>query len=207
MAPLDGSAVIIVVATHRAHQADTLDNLTPGVHVHILHFVKRHLRVRTGHSLAGTLVVRIPEIVLAGSGHSPIFLKALHHLHAQLCNQVGILSVDLFVAAPALVAPDVEDRSIDIGISQQTGLLPGDAAHLADELAVPGVPQPELGGEIGGLECLDAAYALVGEVHRNAQAGLFYKEALNRVQGLCVGGCRPDVRILLRMKDSPGVDV
>ena len=145
--------------------------------------------------------------MLAGSGHSPIFLKALHHLHAKLCNQVGILPVNLFVTAPALVAPDVEDGSIDVGVAQQTGLLPGNAAYLADEFAVPAVPQTELGGEIGGLVCLDSAYAFVGEVHRDAQARLFYKELLHRVQGFRVGGCRPDVGILFGLKHSPGVDV
>ena len=43
--------------------------------------------------------------------------------------------------------------------------------------------QAELGGKVGGLVGFHASDALVGHVGRNAQAGLFYKEALHLVDG------------------------
>ena len=111
---------------------------------------------------------------------------------AQFGDQVRILPVHLLVTAPALVAADIEDRRIDVRVAEQPRLAARDVPDLPDELAVPGVPQAELGREIRRLVGLDPADAFVRKIHRNPQPGLLDEPALDIVQAFRMLGCRPD---------------
>ena len=130
-AALHGYAVIVVVTAHRTHQPDPPYHFAPWIDMHILHLVGGHLRIYPRHSLASAFVVGITKIMLGSSGHAAIFLKALHHLDSKFGDQIRILSVNLFIAAPALVAAYIENRSVDIGIAEKPRLLPCDTAYLA----------------------------------------------------------------------------
>ena len=163
-----------------------------------LELARRHPGVDAGHALAGALVVGIADVMLGGGGDEPFLLEALGHLDPQLGHEEGILAVDLLAAAPPLVAPDVEDRRVDIRVAEGAGLARRDAPHLAQQVAVPRVAEAQLGGEAGGAVGLHAADALVGHVRGDAQARLLHEEALHLVDrpGVAAGG--PDVRVRAR---------
>ena len=129
--------------------------------------------------------------MLRSSGNLVILLKPEHHLHAEFGHQIRILAVDLLITAPALVPPHIENGRIDIGVTEQASLASRNIPHAADQLTVPGMPQPELGREIGRPISLDTANAFVGKIRRNAQPGLFDKKALHLVECPGMLGCRP----------------
>ena len=191
-AALDGLAVIVVVGAHGPEQPRPADDLFPGVDMDVLHLVRRLVGVAACHPLAGGLAVGIDTVVLRGRGDLEVGLQAPDHLDAQFGDQIRVLAVDLLIAAPALVAPDIEDRGIDVRVAEKPGLPARDIADLPDELAVPGVPQAELGREIRRFVGLDPADALVREIHRNPQPGLLDEPALDIVQAFRMLGCRPD---------------
>ena len=135
--------------------------------------------------------------MLRSGGNLVILLKSEHHLHAKFSHQIRVLAVDLLITAPALVPPHVENGRIDIGVTEQSSLASRDVSHAADQLAVPGMPQSELGRKIGRPISFDTANAFVGEVRRNAQPGLFDKESLHLIERPGVLGSRPKIRAFI----------
>ena len=183
VAALNGESVVVVVRTHHAQQSGFGNDASPGVDVHHFDLTRRHLRVAAREALAGTLIVAVGNEVLARGCHLIIGLQSFGHFHAEFGHQVGRLAIHFFVAAPSLVAPHVEDGGIDVGVAEQSAFATGNIADAPHQVAVPGMAQAELGGKVGGLVGFHASDALVGHVGRNAQAGLFYKEALHLVDG------------------------
>ena len=118
LATLNRLAVVVVVRAHRAHQPCTLNNLSPRVHVNILDRVWRFVRVGTRQALARALTIRIYSEVLRSRGNLAILLQALYHLHTKLRNEEWVFAINLLVATPTLVATNIKNRSIDIGIAE-----------------------------------------------------------------------------------------
>ena len=201
-AALDGDAVVVVVRAHHAQQAGFLNDAPERIDVYHLHFARRCLRVDARHALTGTLVVAVSYEVFARCGYLVVLLHAFHHLDAQFGHEVGRLAVHFFIASPALVAAHVEDGGIDVGVAQHAGFASRYLADAAHQAPVPGVPDAQLGGEVGGAVALHAADAFVGEVHGDAQARLFYEEALHFVQGPGVARGRPYV-FVVRRRQAP----
>ena len=198
VAALYGHAVVVVIRAHDAQQPGLANDAAERVDVYQLHLAGRHLRVDARHALACSFVVAVGHEVLGRGCHLVVVLHSAHHSNAQLGHEVGRLAVDLFVAAPTLVAAHVEHRSIDVGVAQHPCLAAGDEPYLIYEVAVPRVSQSQLGGEVGGAVALNPAYALVGEVRRNAQPCLFDEEPLHFVQCPGMARGRPYVFVVRR---------
>ena len=142
--------------------------------------------VDTGHSLAGALAIGINCKMLCSGGNLIVALQTLHHLYAEFGNQIWVLAIYFLVTAPTLVAAHIEDRCINIGITQKHAFPAGDIAHLSDEFAVPGMAKTELSREIGGFIRFYAADSFIGKIDGNSETGFFYEPFLHLIQGLGV---------------------
>ena len=140
--------------------------------------------------------------MLAGGGHLMVMLEASHHRDTQFGYKVGGFTVNFLVTSPALVASYVEDGGVDVGVAQHARFAPGDESYLANQFAVPGVSQSQLGGEVGGTVTLHATYAFVGKVYGDTETGIFYKETLHLVQCPGMARCGPDI-FVVRRRQSP----
>ena len=193
MAALDRLAVIVVVGSHRPEQSSTRDDLAPRPNMNILHFVRRHLRIHSGHTLASALIVGVCHKMLRRRSYLKVGLHTESHLHAKFAHKIGRLPIDLLVASPALVASHVENRGIDIGVAKKPALAPGYASHFADKFSIPTVPKAELSREIGRPIGLHATYPLIRKVSRDAKARVFDEKPLHLVQGRSMGRSRPKI--------------
>ena len=171
--------------------------------MYVLHFMRRHLRVHAGHALARPLVVRISSEMLCGRCYLEICLHSECHLHPQFAYEIGRLSIYFFVAAPSLVASHIENRCIDIGVAQKPSFAAGDSSHFMYQFPVPSVSKAELGREVSRTVCLDATYSFIGEIHGDAQAGIFDEEPLHLVHRSCMCGCRPEIRRIHLDRSAP----
>ena len=157
----------------------------------ILHLARRHLRIDARHAFAGPLVIAVSGEMLGRRSDLVIGLHARSHRHAEFGHQIGGFAENLFIAPPPLVAPHVEDRSVDIRIPQQPGFAADDASGFTQQFAVPGMPHAQLGRKIRRPVSLHAANPLVGHVDGNAQTGLLDKKTLRFVDGPRMARRRP----------------
>ena len=188
-------AVIVVVGYHRAHQAGLADHPAPDIGMDVFQFAGRHLRVAAGLGFARALVVGVGQEVLARG--KDIFLQAPGKLNPQFGHQIGAFAEGFLTPAPALVADDVQDGTIGIGIAHHPGFAAGHASHFVQQFLVPGGAQPQRSGEAGRAEGFVAVDAFVGEIHRNPQPGFLDKPFLYGIQGPGVLGSGPGVLALI----------
>ena len=193
MTALDRLTVIVVVGDHCSENTCSGNNLLPRSDVYILDFVRRHLRIHSGHTLASSLIVGVCHKMLRRRSHLKVGLHTESHLYAQFAHKIGRLPIDLLVASPALVASHIQNRGIDICVAKKPALAPRDASHFADKFPVPTVPKPELGWEIGRPIGLHATYSLIRKVSRDAKARVLNEKPLHLVQGRSVGRSRPKI--------------
>ena len=106
-------------------------------------------------------------------------LQSQYRLLAQFAHQIGIFAIALHHSAPAWVLREVEDRTIDIGVSQRMGLFGCDASYLCYQFPIPRGALSALCRERSSLVVAESADTLIGKVHRDAQACLLHKPALN----------------------------
>ena len=121
--------------------------------------------------------------MLGDAGHALLVLP-LHALDigdAHAADQVGVLAVGLVGAAPAGVPGNVDDRAHGGVDAHGPALLPDDGGHLPGQFGLPGGAHVDLGGEQGAPGGGVAAEVLGLQCHRDAQAGLFHKVALDFV--------------------------
>ena len=191
LAALNRDAVVVVVGTHHSQQAGPSYHFTPRVYMYVFHFVGSHLRIHPRHTFAPTLVVGVCDEMLACGSHLVIRLHTGSHLHSKFRHQIRGLSIDFFITSPSLVSAHIQNRGIDIGISQQPCLPAGNPADLVHQFLVPSVSYAQLSGEICRAICLDTADSLIGEIHGNPQTGFLYKETLHDIERLRVFRSRP----------------
>ena len=84
------------------------------------------MRVYTCHTFAGALVVTVSNEMFSGCCYLMVMLHAAYHFNTQFGNEVRRFPIYFLIASPTLVTADIEDGSIDIGISQHTGFPSGD---------------------------------------------------------------------------------
>ena len=122
-----------------------------------------------------------------------LFLDAAHFLDTELAHQKRILAIALDDTAPALVARDLENRRIDIGVAERARLAARHATDFAHEVAVKRARDAELRRKTGRLPMQQAADALVGHVRRHPETRLLDEEPLDVVQRPCVQRIRQRV--------------
>ena len=190
-----GKTVIVVIRYHCAHEAGLADHPAPDIGMDVFQFAGRHLRVAPGLGFARPLVVGVGQKVLARG--QDVFLQAPGKLNPQFGHQIGAFAEGFLTPTPALVADDVQDGTIGIGIAHHPGFAAGHASHFVQQFLVPGGAQPQRSGEAGRAEGFVAVDAFVGEIHRNPQPGFLDKPFLDGIQGPGVLGSRPGVLALI----------
>src|SRR5438132_3414975 len=124
--------------------------------------------------------------VFRGCGDAIIFLHRSDHLDAKPRRQIRVLTIDIFEATPALIARDVENRSVDVRVAQCSAFFGGDASYLANQFFVPHASLTDLRGKAGRRVSSEATNAFISEVNRNAEPRVFNEETLHFVH-------RPDM--------------
>ena len=201
VAARDRDAVVVVVAAHRAHDVRLLDQPLPGPEVEHFHLAVGDVRVHAVAAVAPALGFAVDGEVL-GRGGDALLLHRGGHADAQFRDEIRVLAVRFHHPAPAWVARQVHDGRVHVRITQCPALAACHVADAADQVAVPRRAQRDLGREVRGAVRVDAADALVGEVHGNPQAGLFNEPLLHLVEreGHVMGG--PDPGVFLRIVED-----
>ena len=124
------------------------------------------------------------------SGNDSFVLQTKNHLLTQFAYQIRIFSVTFNYTSPARVLCDIQNRSINIGISECFRLICSDFRNFPDLFFVPRGTLPALSGKHGSPVVAQSAYSLIGKIDRNTQSCLFHKPALNGVAILHTVGIR-----------------
>ena len=120
--------------------------------------------------------------------------------HAEARDEVRILAERAFPPAPPLVAGDVQDRRVDVGVADRARLVRHRRRHAVDEVGVPGRSDRVGRREARGMPRAQAPDALIGEVRRNPEPRLLHEEPLQGDQQPCVQLGRRRLRDRLRVR-------
>ena len=146
-------------------------------------------------------------------------LYSFNHPHAEFGYEEGVLPVAFHYPAPALVAGDIQDRSIYAVVAKQTGFIPCDPPGFEDQVPVPGASYGDRSRERSCIGMVQSVYTLVRELHGNAEPGLLHEPSLGFVEGLDMVGewiyqvvvfpvCLTDtVQLLIDICDTLGPDL
>ena len=152
-------SVHTVVGTHHAMHTGLAHKVAEGGQIGVPQVVERRTRIEGMTHTLGTAV----HGKMLGTGHGlqvmrVVALQTVHHGHAHLACQVGVLTVGLLSASPTRVAEDVDvggpvGETVVLGhaallqilVEEGAALGAGDIAHAAECLGVEG------GGHADGL--------------------------------------------------------
>ncbi len=141
------------------------------------------MRIRAGLTLARTFANTVYGKVFCRSSNTIVLLQSLDHFDAETRHEIGIFSIDIFQATPALISSHVKCWGIDVCVTQRAGFGAGDAPHLTHEFLVPRVSDTQLRRKTCGNGSGNATQALVSKVDWNTQPGFFDEETLCLVHG------------------------
>ena len=146
-----------------------------------------------------------------GSSNDTFILQTENHLFSQFAHQIRIFAITFHHTSPARILCYIQNRRINIGISQCFCLICSDFRNFPDQFFVPRGTLPALSGKHGSPVVAQSAYSFIGKVHRNTQSCLFHKPALNGVAvlytvGIRIGDFRTEfaqsVRLLINITDT-----
>ena len=197
---LDRDAVVIVVGCHHPEGAGVADGAAKWFQMEHLHFAPGGLRIGAGMAVTSAFRNAVNGEVLERGGDARL-LQSAHLLDPERGGQEGILGVAFHHAAPAGIAGEVEHGRIEVGVAEGAAFAARDAADLPHEGGVPRAGDADLRRETGGAGVQEAADALVGEVHRDAEAGSFDEPALHFVDR--AGVLRPG-QVVVRVGEVVG---
>ena len=133
--------------------------------------------------------------MFSGRSNLVICLKSQGHIHSQFSHEERRFSIYFLISSPTLVPSHIQDRSIDICISEKTALTSGNISYLTDKFLVPGVTDAQLRRKICCHQGFHTAYSLIGKVDRDSKTGSLYEESLYLIQRPGVSGSRETILI------------
>ena len=123
--------VIVIVRTHDAQCTRLLNTFTEWFQIQSFHLTRSHVRIGTCTSIASTDWNTINGKMLR-SGNDSFTLQTKNHLLTQFAYQIRIFSVTFNYTSPARILCDVQNRSINIGISECFRLICSDFRNFPD---------------------------------------------------------------------------
>src|SRR5260370_8673962 len=73
-----------------------------------------------------------------GCGDRIIFLHRSDHLDPKPRREIRIFTIHIFKASPALIARNVENRSVNISVAERSAFCGGKSSYLAYQFFIPG---------------------------------------------------------------------
>ena len=131
------NTVVIVVRTHYAQDPGLLDSGLESRQKDIFDFARRCLWIRTGITLAASLVIAVDRKMFGGRCDRVVFLHCLGHRNTHPRHEIGILAICVLDASPARITRHVQCRGVNVRIAECSRFEGGDATHLTDELLIP----------------------------------------------------------------------
>src|ERR1700722_10821247 len=129
------------------------------------------MRVRTDTPVPAAFGNAVDGKMFEGGGYA-LSLDAEGHLFPEFRDDKGVFAIAFEGAPPAGIAGQIEDGSIDIGITQRFCFTAYDLAGFADQGLIPGRADGDGGRQGGGAVVVEAMDAFIGKVHGDAQTGL-----------------------------------
>ena len=155
------------------------------MHQDFMHVAKRDLRIGTPASVSPTVGMTVGRKVLGRRRHS-FALQAEDLLDAELANQIRRFAITFDRPSPTRIPNGIQNRRVDIGVSQRPSLFAGDHADTASQFSVKRCTDPELAGKVTGVLVADSANPFVGKINRDSQPSFFDKPTLDIVEQFAV---------------------
>src|SRR5260370_33238318 len=104
-----------------------------------------------------------------GCGDRIIFLHRSDHLDPKPRREIRIFTIDIFKASPALIARNVENRSVNISVAERSAFCGGNASYLANQFFIPRAAPTALRGKTCRGVSSEATNALVRGIHGHSE--------------------------------------
>ena len=124
----DRDAVVVVVGTHEAADADFFDDAFPRAEMEQLHLARGDVRIGARSAVAAAFGLGINGEVFGRGRHASV-LQCACHTDAEFGDVIRIFTVGLDDATPARITGEVEERRVNAGVADRAGFA-GD--HGAD---------------------------------------------------------------------------
>ena len=108
-------------------------------------------------------------------------LYSINHLYSQRCNKIRIFAITFQSSSPSLVTNNVQNRSINICISQSSGFLSNYLSRFIYKIFIPCTSYSNRSWQRSCLGMIKTMNTFIAEINRNTKSCLFDKPFLNFV--------------------------